>query len=332
MFQLIFLICFFETAFADWQLDCSIPGKCFNGPQYTTYGSILACADKGKAAITFDDGPDINGYSEYVLDALKAFGFRATFFTIGKKINGDSKYILQREIDEGHQVACHTYHHIDLFLMSQDEIVNDILMYEKNFIDQQFSGVDINMVPRFIRVPFFHINATVSQVLDSFNLTSVDRTLDTHDTDYLGLNTTIIMNYMQQAFSNMNLVNNPILANLTIISVQHDTTVATHKEIYQELQWLNDTFVSYGVEFVTISECLGGIDGYMPIDPRALSIIVPDTSKKPKMDMELELLLIALGAMMSIAILSLVINYIWKNWKKIYYCVPCSECKSSMCV
>ena len=212
-----------------------------------------------QAARTFDDGPDIvgNGYTEYVLDALKVFGFRATFFTIGKKINSDSKGIVQREIDEHHQVACHTYHHIDLYLMSQDEIVNDILMYEKNLIDQQFNGIEVNMVPNFIRVPFFHINATVSEILNSFSLTSVDRTLDTHDTDYLGLNLTIIMNYMQQPFSDMNMVDNPILANLTIISVQHDTTVATHTEIYQELQWLNDTFVSHGVQFVTISERLG---------------------------------------------------------------------------
>jgi peptidoglycan/xylan/chitin deacetylase (PgdA/CDA1 family) len=284
----------------------------------------LTCADKGKIALTFDDGPDINGYTDYVLDALKAFGMKATFFTIGKKINSDSKSIIQREIDEGHQVACHTYHHIDLFLMSQTEITNDILMYEKNFVDQQFNGIGVNMVPSFIRVPFFHINATVSQILDSFNLTSVDRTLDTHDTDDFGRNTTIVMNYFQEAFANMNLVNNSILANLTIISIQHDTTVATHTEIYQELQWLNDTFSSYGVEFVTISECLGGVESFMPVNSSALNVDVSDTSRHKKIS-EIEILLIAFIIMISIAISILTIHYCWKNLKSIS-CIGCRDC------
>jgi peptidoglycan/xylan/chitin deacetylase (PgdA/CDA1 family) len=60
-------------------------------------------------ALTFDDGPDANE-TPPILDVLKQYHVRATFFAIGYKVR---KYpdITRRTAAEGHEVANHTYNH-----------------------------------------------------------------------------------------------------------------------------------------------------------------------------------------------------------------------------
>ncbi len=59
--------------------------------------------------LTFDDGP-VPGLTEWVLDTLKEFNAKATFFCVGANI---IKYpdIFKRIINEGHRVANHTMYH-----------------------------------------------------------------------------------------------------------------------------------------------------------------------------------------------------------------------------
>ena len=61
--------------------------------------------------LTFDDGP-IPKVTPWVLDQLKAFGFKATFFCVGDNIK---KYpeVFERIINEGHSVGNHTYNHLN---------------------------------------------------------------------------------------------------------------------------------------------------------------------------------------------------------------------------
>jgi peptidoglycan-N-acetylglucosamine deacetylase len=61
-------------------------------------------------ALTFDDGP--SEFTPRVLDILNAEKVPASFFIIGSEIAGKEQY-LQRELEEGHTVANHTYTHID---------------------------------------------------------------------------------------------------------------------------------------------------------------------------------------------------------------------------
>jgi peptidoglycan/xylan/chitin deacetylase (PgdA/CDA1 family) len=61
-----------------------------------------------RIALTFDDGP--SEHTNEVLDILKKFNVKATFFLIGSKIEAN-KEVLKRLIDEGHQLGNHTFHH-----------------------------------------------------------------------------------------------------------------------------------------------------------------------------------------------------------------------------
>jgi peptidoglycan/xylan/chitin deacetylase (PgdA/CDA1 family) len=61
-----------------------------------------------RIALTFDDGPSENTNS--VLDILKKYNIKATFFLIGSKVEANQE-VLKRLVEEGHQVGNHTYHH-----------------------------------------------------------------------------------------------------------------------------------------------------------------------------------------------------------------------------
>ncbi|MCV9929621.1 polysaccharide deacetylase family protein [Flavobacterium sp. LS1R49] len=67
---------------------------------------------KKKIALTFDDGPSETTLE--VLDVLKKYGIKATFFCIGKNIEKHPE-IIERILSEGHQVGNHSYSHSHFF-------------------------------------------------------------------------------------------------------------------------------------------------------------------------------------------------------------------------
>lgn len=64
-----------------------------------------------KLYLTFDDGP-IPEVTPFVLDELKKWEAKATFFCIGKNIEANPD-IFKRIIDEGHSIGNHTYDHLN---------------------------------------------------------------------------------------------------------------------------------------------------------------------------------------------------------------------------
>ena len=70
------------------------------GPMYSDGRSVIY--------LTFDDGPS-SKVTPAILNTLKAENVKATFFIIGYE--EEMKPMVQREIDEGHTVALHTYSH-----------------------------------------------------------------------------------------------------------------------------------------------------------------------------------------------------------------------------
>lgn len=65
--------------------------------------------DKKVLYLTFDDGP-IPEVTPWVLDELKKYKAKATFFCIGKNID-DNPEVFKRIIAEGHRIGNHTYNH-----------------------------------------------------------------------------------------------------------------------------------------------------------------------------------------------------------------------------
>ncbi len=65
--------------------------------------------DEHAVYLTFDDGP-IPESTPFILDTLKEYGVKATFFMVGENVKRYPE-LYRRIIDEGHQVGNHTYNH-----------------------------------------------------------------------------------------------------------------------------------------------------------------------------------------------------------------------------
>lgn len=75
--------------------------------------------------LTFDDGPS-DRVTPKILDVLKEEKVTATFFVIGMNAE-NRKYLLEREIAEGHTVAVHSYsHRYNEIYSSPESLIADI--------------------------------------------------------------------------------------------------------------------------------------------------------------------------------------------------------------
>ncbi len=112
-----------------------------------------------KIALTFDDGPSI--YTLEVLNLLKKYNAKATFFCIGKNIEQHPE-ILQKVIDEGHLLGNHSYSHSKFFdfynakkiteeLRKTDELLEKFTSKKINFFRPPY-GVTTPSIRRALKV------------------------------------------------------------------------------------------------------------------------------------------------------------------------------------
>jgi cellulose synthase/poly-beta-1,6-N-acetylglucosamine synthase-like glycosyltransferase/spore germination protein YaaH/peptidoglycan/xylan/chitin deacetylase (PgdA/CDA1 family) len=84
-----------------------------------------------KVAITFDDGPDPE-WTPKILDLLKAYGAKATFFQIGAEVE---KFpgVAKRVYAEGHEIGNHTFTHPDISNISKRYFEVELNLTERLF-------------------------------------------------------------------------------------------------------------------------------------------------------------------------------------------------------
>lgn len=74
--------------------------------------------------LTFDDGPSNN--SEEILDILKKYNAKVTFFLIGSEINEEKRPIIERIVEEGHAMGLHSnVHDFNELYIGVDACVQD---------------------------------------------------------------------------------------------------------------------------------------------------------------------------------------------------------------
>lgn len=67
--------------------------------------------DENIIYLTFDDGP-IPGVTDWVLETLRPYNAKATFFCVGQNIQKHPD-VYQRVLTQGHAVGNHTFHHLN---------------------------------------------------------------------------------------------------------------------------------------------------------------------------------------------------------------------------
>ena len=77
-----------------------------------------------EVALTFDDGPHPD-FTLRLLTLLKQLDVKATFFVVGKKVD-QAPWIVSQTLTDGHEIANHTFHHINLDKVGQPVVEEEI--------------------------------------------------------------------------------------------------------------------------------------------------------------------------------------------------------------
>jgi peptidoglycan/xylan/chitin deacetylase (PgdA/CDA1 family) len=220
-----------------------------NGGDLAVMGTVGTDTDKEdgskRVAITFDDGPH-NVITKKIVDELEKYGFSATFFVLGNRIDGteyNGTSGLKYAYENGHEIAIHGYtHRIYYDKCSDSEYKDELSMTAKAIKD--VIGAPIHLMrPVGGRITEERINSCQYSVVkwdvDSedwkYKYTNRDDTPDAEERVE-----TIVNNVMSSVKDGSIILLHDIYAST------YDATVIILERLYEE-----------GYEVVSVSELLG---------------------------------------------------------------------------
>ncbi|SCW67006.1 Peptidoglycan/xylan/chitin deacetylase, PgdA/CDA1 family [Paenibacillus tianmuensis] len=111
---------------------------------------LRGSAASGQVALTFDDAPDTT-FTPQVLDVLKKYQVRATFFLVGAQAEKHPEMV-KRIVREGHVIGNHSYSHKLFTKLSDDLFQSQVLQ------TQQALKRLIGYSPHLLRPPYGEIS------------------------------------------------------------------------------------------------------------------------------------------------------------------------------
>ncbi|XFA72249.1 polysaccharide deacetylase family protein [Thermosynechococcaceae cyanobacterium Okahandja] len=145
---------------------------------YENAAAYVAQIPAKYVVLTFDDGP-MPEYTLPILNTLRQYGMKATFFVIGARVAQHCD-ILQRIRQDGHEIANHTYSHPRLTQLSPEQMQRE-LMKTQQVIRQCLQPIDKTYQPRWFRAPYGAQNAEVVARVNRLGMNSALWSLDTQD-------------------------------------------------------------------------------------------------------------------------------------------------------
>ena len=121
--------------------------------------------------LTFDDGPHPVA-TTFVLDQLKRFESKATFFCVGKNVK-DHPDIFSRILDEGHAIGNHTQHHLNGWKTKDDIYLKDVAE-AANYIDSDMFRPPYGRIGRFQAMNLSHAMRVTSPRIIMWSVLSGD--------------------------------------------------------------------------------------------------------------------------------------------------------------
>jgi len=199
------------------------------------YGRVMASCqvkvcDLTQVALTFDDGPS-SSFTANLLDTLKSYGVRVTFFLVGRSVPGNAA-VVRRMAEEGHELGYHTWAHGYLYNMSNAQMQADFASTSQVIRDACGQG------PTVFRAPGGGFDG---RVLSQIPLPHIHWSVDTRDWETLS------------AGSVKNAILNGVKSDGAIILL-HDIHGTTLSGVIQALKVLMDGDAD--VEFLTVTELL----------------------------------------------------------------------------
>jgi peptidoglycan-N-acetylglucosamine deacetylase len=99
-----------------------------------------------KIYLSFDDGPHPL-YTLFVLEELKKYNAKATFFCIGNNVRLYPE-VYKKIIDEGHSIGNHTFNHLNGKKTKDDVYINDVFEAAK-YIDSNLFRPPYGQIKKF---------------------------------------------------------------------------------------------------------------------------------------------------------------------------------------
>jgi peptidoglycan/xylan/chitin deacetylase (PgdA/CDA1 family) len=146
----------------------------FFSPTSQLFGKVIyhVKTDKKLIALTFDDGPN-EPYTSQILNLLKKYNIKATFFPVGENVARHRKTI-QRMAREGHIIGNHTYSH-SLFNEIFPINFNKSITKTQNLI-HKVTG----KTPILFRPPWFLRSHSIFKSAKKNNLTTITGTFGSY--------------------------------------------------------------------------------------------------------------------------------------------------------
>ncbi|CAG8528322.1 1732_t:CDS:2 [Ambispora gerdemannii] len=232
-----------QSGFGTCTSGGNIPGNPGNPVTATVYNK---CTASNSFSLTFDDGPV--SITNDLLDTLANKNQKATFFVNGNS-NGciyDHADVIQRIVNEGHQLAHHTWSHPSLPELSDDVIISQITLLETAL------RKIVGRVPKYFRPPYGAYDDRVLGILGNLGYQYII-TWDIDSGDTGGLSADQSEQVYRDAIANSPSPNPHTALN-------HDTKPDT---VYTVAPFAIDYVTQSGYSLQTVGECLGnGNDWY----------------------------------------------------------------------
>jgi len=127
-------------------------------------------------SLTFDDGPEPKTTPQ-LLDILKKYNAKATFFLLGMKIKLFPE-LAKRIQDEGHEILNHGYDHTSFFKLTNEEIITQLK--DTNYLIENIT----NKPTLCFRPPYEETNYLINDyIFNNLNMVMSKNTLYSNDCD-----------------------------------------------------------------------------------------------------------------------------------------------------
>lgn len=192
--------------------------------------------DRMVIALTFDDGPHPI-YTNKILDILKEYNVKATFFILGK--HGELyPELLIRQNQEGHEIGIHSYNHINM-KKEKKEVVEE--EFNKT---QQIIFSKTGRKAQVFRPPYGTYNQTVYDIAIKNQCKIVLWTYYQDSKDWSNPGTDKIVETVISQARNGDII------------LFHDHNEASENQTIEALKEIIPDLINKGYKFVTISQLL----------------------------------------------------------------------------
>lgn len=212
---------------------------------YERRGEIIweVPGENKRIALTFDDGP-YPETTELILDLLKEYHAKATFFVVGTRVESFPETV-KREVAEGHEVANHTFNHVYFLQKKNSETMQSEIVRTEQALEQ-LTGKK----PLLFRPPGGFYNEQMIAIAKKYGYTTVLWSWHQDTNDWRAPGVQKIVNKVLNNARNGDII---LLHDYVPRSMQ---TVEALKLILPELQ-------KRGFEMVTVSDLIHNRDSVL---------------------------------------------------------------------